>query len=143
MKDITKQPGIIAQNVIVTQSEFSRSMQFIEPLTYNCDFKYDSSVSPDRTTGQGRLHASVIVKDNNNNDVFTITCTVVGIYSADSKSNMGLSEFLANASPAHLVAFVREHIANMSIKAGMPPLVLPPYNIQAMLSKKNHEIENE
>jgi preprotein translocase subunit SecB len=31
----------------------------------------------------------------------------------------------------------------MSIKAGMPPLVLPPYNIQAMLSNNSKEIENK
>lgn len=143
MKDTTKQPGIIAENIIVAQSDFSRVMQFVEPLSYNCEFKYESNVSPENTSGQGRLQATVTVKDNDNNEVFQINCTVVGIYSADSDSNMGLTEFLTNAAPAHLVAFVREHVANMSVKAGIPPLVLPPYNIQAMLSTKKNETENK
>lgn len=134
MKDIMKQPGIIANNVIVVQSDFKRERVFIPPLTYSCEFKYSINVLDNKEEGSGELQAQVIVKDKEDRDVFQISCTVVGSYREESESNMGIEEFLKNAAPAHLVAFVREHIANMSLKSGIPPLVLPPFNIKAMLA---------
>lgn len=133
-KDLTKQPGIIAQNIILVDSSFKRALNFVEPLDFSCDFKYGFSMTQDKQTGQGKLQAKVVVNDNEKKEVFEIECSFVGIYVSTPEPNMELEDFLANSAPAHLVAFIREHVANMSIKAGLPALVLPPYNIMAMLS---------
>ena len=49
------------------------------------------------------------------------------------KSYEELEKFSKVHAPAHLFPFIREIIGNTTMKANIPPLLLPPFNLEAML----------
>jgi preprotein translocase subunit SecB len=65
--------------------------------------------------------------------------TVEGTFTGDAPEE--LKRFAKVNAPAHLFPFVREIIGNTTMKANIPPLLLPPFNISAMVAlqkqKKN------
>ena len=61
--------------------------------------------------------------------------TVEGIFAG--KDYEQLKKFAKVHAIAHLFPFVREIIGNTTMKANMPPLLLPPINLSAIQSEKN------
>jgi preprotein translocase subunit SecB len=68
------------------------------------------------------------------NAPFSLAATIEGTFEcADFEYLKKFSEINA---PAHLFPFLREVVANTSLKAGVSPLLLPPINLAAILSEK-------
>jgi preprotein translocase subunit SecB len=68
------------------------------------------------------------------NAPFSLEATIEGTFEcADFEY---LKKFSEVNAPAHLFPFLREIVANTSLKAGIPPLLLPPINLAAILAGK-------
>jgi len=53
---------------------------------------------------------------------------MLGVFSCPSDPNASIKDFAKINAPAILFPFVREHIATLSMKAGIEPILLQPIN---------------
>lgn len=133
MKDDKQQPNILIRNVILLSSSFERENEFLLPLHAECHFNYEKKINEIGNEGQCVLTANVSFSDSKNESAAKIKCSFVGLFSSEGDQNMSMSEFLEYNAAAHVLPFLREHVANLTIKSGIPPLYLPPYNIMALV----------
>ncbi|MFO7810858.1 MAG: protein-export chaperone SecB, partial [Candidatus Delongbacteria bacterium] len=92
----------------------------------------NNSISPDNKILESELTAEITEKNNN----FKLTCSMVGVFSVEGDtSNMPLKEFAENNAAALIFPYLREHISGITGKAGLQPIILPPTNIIALVSK--------
>ncbi|WP_294822661.1 protein-export chaperone SecB, partial [uncultured Flavobacterium sp.] len=52
----------------------------------------------------------------------------VGVFEIGSEVELPVEKFIQANGPAILFPFLREHIASMSLKANISPILLPPIN---------------
>jgi len=67
-------------------------------------------------------------------EIFAIEASMEGVFEGDN--NDDLQKFSEVHAPAHLFPFIRETIANITLKAGIPPVLLPPMNLLAAAGEK-------
>jgi preprotein translocase subunit SecB len=129
----TKQPGIKFDNVILKQLEFSRKPEIPAKSKLDMNFRAKVSVAPNGKMMTYELACQIedIMKS------FKIKCSLLGFFSVEEgQENMTLDEFAETNAPAMIFPFLREVIVSITTKAGMPPLLLPPINIYAMLKQE-------
>jgi len=127
--------GIRFNNVALTEMYFKRNKSFVPPkdgIPIEIAFRTKNSFSPDKKNLTVVL--SVRLFEKSKNRPFEMEVSVEGTFtSKDHKELLKFSKVLASA---HLFPFVREIIANATMKANIPPLLLPPINLLDSTGKK-------
>lgn len=127
--------GISFQKVRVTELNFKVNPAFVPPkdgIPVDVDFNTKSSLSADKKTLTTQLSARLFQK--NKKAPFTMTVTVEGVFKGASAADLdGFSKIHA---PAHLFPFLREIIGSTTMRANMPPLLLPPVNLTELSTAK-------
>ena len=128
--------GINFIDVALTELDFKLNKNFKPPkkdgIPVGIDVKAKSSFSPDKKNLSVELSVSLFLKENNR--PFSMKVTVEGVFAG--KDYEQLKKFAKVHALAHLFPFVREIIGNTTMKANMPPLLLPPINLSAIQSEK-------
>lgn len=65
---------------------------------------------------------------------FVMKASVEGIFIGNNIDD--LEKFSKVHAPAHLMPFIREIVGTTTMKAGIPPLLLPPMNLSALFDEK-------
>ena len=123
--------GINFVKVALTKLDFKLNKNFKPPkdgIPVDISFKTKSSFSSDKKSFDVEL--SVALFSGKKNGPFSMKVTVAGTFSG--KDYEQLKKFSKVHAPAHLFPFVREIIANATMKANIPPLLLPPINLTAI-----------
>ena len=141
--DKKRQPGISFDGIILAKEEFWR------------DYSVPDEATPD---------ISINVKWNNQSDdwitefsfslclmyekvkVLQLDSTFIGFFSViEGEENIDIEQFMQNHSPALMFPYIREHIATVTQKAGVKPVLLAPVNVLAMMkeAEKLNSIDNE
>jgi preprotein translocase subunit SecB len=127
--------GIRFNSVALTELFFKLNKSFVPPkdgIPIAIAFKTKNSFSPDKKKLTVLL--SVRLFEKTKNRPFDMKVSVEGIFSGkDYKELLKFSKILA---PAHLFPFIREIIGNTTMKANIPPLLLPPVKLLAVRGKK-------
>jgi preprotein translocase subunit SecB len=127
--------GIQFNSVALAELFFKLNKSFVLPkdgIPIEIVFRTKNSFSPDKKKLTVLLSVKLFEKSKNR--PFEMEVSVEGIFSGkDYKELLKFSKILA---PAHLFPFIREIIGNTTMKANMPPLLLPPVNLLAVRSKK-------
>ena len=127
--------GISFIQVTVTELDFMLNKKFRLskkgiPVDIGLDMK--KSFSRDKKTLTTVLRALLFSKTKNS--PFKMNVSVEGVFiGANPKELKKFSEIHA---PAHLMPFLREIIGNTTMKANIPPLLLPPFNVSEIFKKK-------
>lgn len=133
--DTGKQPGIRFDNVILRELTFTRKAEILAQAELKIDFQTSSSISPDNT----QLVHDITCEVNETGGSFNIKCSMVGIFSIVSgEANMDLELFAKENAPALMLPFIREVIASTTLRAGVPPIMLPPLNVHALQKTQSH-----
>ena len=136
--DKNKQPGISFDGIILKELVFSRKEGYSDKPVL--DMQLGSSVSFSPKKDKLVYEMSCEVKDES--EFFNIKCTMIGFFSViEGKENMGLQEYSNINAPAAIFPYIREIIASTSIRAEIPPVVIPPTNLN--LLKREPEINSE
>lgn len=131
--DKEKQPGIRFDNVIMRELTFARKPEVLPQSELKIDFQTSSSISPDKT----QLVHDITCEVSDLGGSFNIKCSMVGFFSIISgEANMDLELFAKENAPALMLPFIREVIASTTLRAGVPPIMLPPLNVHAMVKTK-------
>jgi len=125
--------GISFVKVTLTELNFKLNKNFQLPkkgVPVEIDVKTKNSFSPDKKTLVSTL--SIKLFSTTKNRPFSMKVTVEGTFTGASAEE--LKRFSKANAPAHLFPFVREIIGNTTMKTNIPPLLLPPLNISAMVA---------
>ena len=119
--------GFKVESILLTESQFSRKG--------NIDFS-NSKQEVSFETGVGTKGSVVNVKltttvTNKLQDEvqYKIEVTMVGVFKRNGESEIKDNEEFGRVNGAAIIfPFVREHIANIALKAGLGSIILPPVN---------------
>lgn len=129
-------PGISFIKVSVTELDFKLNKQFKLPkdgIPVELGFTLKNSFSKDKKTLTVIL--STLLFHKTKNPPFQMKASVEGIFTGNDYKE--LEQFSKINAPAHLFPFIREVIGNTTLKANIPPLLLPPFNISEILKASN------
>ncbi|MDR1836640.1 MAG: protein-export chaperone SecB [Treponema sp.] len=136
--DKAKQPGISFDDVILKELVFSRKEGYSDKPVLNMQLGSSESFSPN----EDKLVYEMSCEVKDEGELFNIKCTMIGFFSViEGKENMGLREYSNINAPAAIFPYIREIIASTSIRAEIPPVVIPPTNLN--LLKRSPEINSE
>ena len=83
---------------------------------------------------------SINESDKNNSSGINIKITMVGAFEIDDNSQFPIEQFANINAPAIIFPFIREHLASLTMKAGInPPILLPPINFVKMAEEQNRK----
>lgn len=125
------------QHVLLFESFFKRLPQIniSEPT-----FSSDISINIDTNVNDNILSISLTLNyragiDKETNEI-EAKVLMMGIFECPTETDNQLSveTFSKINAPAILFPFVREHLASVSMKAGMNPILLPPVNFVKLAS---------
>jgi len=122
-------------SVILTQLTFELNRKFTMPTGgVRVDASFDVKRVFDKR--KNRLITSLTIElfKKIKNPPFFLEATIEGTFECADFDN--LKKFAQINAPAHLFPFLREIVGNTSLRAGIPPLLLPPINLATMLSEK-------
>lgn len=132
--DTTKPPQITTDAIILLESNFIRYPENPSVLVPTIEIAYESTLI-DQRTGHGLLTviASGVAQDSGHK-VFESRIRFLGVFlTEDDNPNLPLEDFLKVHAPAHIYPYAREFLTSLSTRSGMPPLILPPLNMAALL----------
>lgn len=131
--DVTKQPGISFDGIILVKESFWRDVNV--PDSSKVELNVDMKLNITEGVSTNQLATTLLMK-NDGHDVLKLETTFVGLFSVNpSEKNMNMEKYLQTNSAALMFPFVREHIAIISQKAGVGPILLPPINIIAVINQ--------
>jgi len=132
--------GINFVGLALTELHFKVNRNFKKPkdgIRVEIDVKTRKRFSPDRKTLDFTL--SFILFQRTRNKPFDMKVSVEGTFKGDDP--IEIKKFSKINAQAHLFPFVREIIGTTTMRANIPPLLLPPFNLAAMLSEKKSAAE--
>jgi len=136
--DKNKPPGISFDDVILKELVFSRKEGYSDKPVLNMQLGSNESFSPN----EDKLVYEMSCEVKDEGELFNIKCTMIGFFSViEGKENMGLREYSNINAPAAIFPYIREIIASTSIRAEIPPVVIPPTNLN--LLRREPEITSE
>lgn len=125
-------------NVRVVEIDFKLNKDFNsndKEIKVSLDFKIKNIFSEKDQILTTMLTAEIFKKEKT--PPFTLKAIIEGIYKGEIKA---LKEFSKIHAPAHIFPYLRELISNITIRAGIPPLILPPINLHKVMESKNKKI---
>jgi len=125
--------GINFIEIVLTELSFKLNKDFKPPkdgLPVAIDVKTRRSFSPNKKNLSVEL--SVVLFPKEKNRPLSMKVTVEGLFTG--KDYEQLKKFSKVNALAILFPFVREIIGNATMRANLPPLLLPPINFAAILT---------
>jgi preprotein translocase subunit SecB len=115
--------GFRINNLILLESKFKR----INNVQFE-DLNIDTEVSVNNNIISVAETVSV-KKTHNNTEQFSFLVKMVGIFECIGESQLKDYEKFGKINGAAIIfPYIREHITNLSMKAGLGPIILPPVN---------------
>ena len=135
--DDTKQPGIRVKRIFLKSLHFNlnEKVKIEKPLKYSLGVDFEHALSPDNKTLIANLKVDCM--KGVENPPFELVVSLVGIFEQTAQSNMQLDDYAREMASALLMPFAREIIANITSRIPLPPLLLPPINIRALIKKQS------
>lgn len=133
-----KKSGFSVESIILTESSFNRKGKI--------DFK-DSEQAVSFETGVGSKEnivnvklTTTVINKYQNEEQYIIKVTMVGVFKRTGDSTIKDNEQFGRINGAAIIfPFVREHIANIAMKAGLGSLILPPVNFTKVNVSSNKQ----
>jgi preprotein translocase subunit SecB len=133
--DKNKQPGVSFDGVFVKSLHFERNPQIIEKPNLQLNLTHGVGISEDKHSLTIEITADITDRDSN---AFSLKATIVGMFSVMvGQENMSLEDFAKVSGPALVLPYVREIVANTTLRGGIRPVMIPPFNLQAIVEPQN------
>lgn len=120
-------PGINFIQVSLAELDFKLKKFKLPKEGIPVDLRLDIKKSFSRDKKTLTVVLSSVLFQRTKNAPFKMKVSVEGIFAGDDHKE--LKKFSEVHAPAHLMPFLREIIGNTTMKANIPPLLLPPLNV--------------
>ena len=98
------------------------------PLIPKINLSKTEQFTEDKTRVRVDLTTELLV-ESNNITIFKVRVVMGGQFRIEHSANsLPIDDFININAPAIIFPFIREHIANLSIKSLLPAILLPPIN---------------
>lgn len=127
-------------NIILIESSFKREPQIDfdnQSLHNNINIDVQNS-----TKNSNILYVTVIMDFDtsiDNKKFISSKIKMLGVFEFGEKLPLSLDNFANINAPAIIFPFIREHLSNVSMKAGIKPILLPPINFVKLAKDKKKE----
>lgn len=123
-------------NVLLIESTFKRAS--------NIDFSSDNvhnniDIDIQNSTTENILGVTVTLKFSTvieGEEMISSEIKMAGNFEFSKTTNIPLENFGNINAPAIIFPFIREHLSNVSMKAGIQPILLPPVNFVNLAKNK-------
>ena len=133
-----KQPGIKFENIFLVEENFRRQAQVSQNLEIKLDFNVERHF--DENHGHISLKTILMLINEKKETEVELDFSYVAVFrEIEGSENMKMTDFLEKNAPALMFPYIRQHIHNKTTISGLKPLILPPVNIVALLSKKQEK----
>lgn len=120
--------GFRINNLLLLESNFKRinNVQFDNKDVPQLNIKTEVRV-------QGKIISVVetvtLTQTRDNNEQFSFMIKMAGVFECIGESELTNYEEFGKVNGAAIIfPYIREHITNLSVKAGLGPIILPPVN---------------
>ncbi len=139
---------------MINNQENDSGYQFLSVVLLESYFNRISSVTTDTTQIDANINidSSSQTQDNMINVILILTflsknkislnkeieakIKMVGKFVKSGESKLDSQIFAQQNAPAIMFPYLREHLSNLSLRAGIPPIILPPINFVALEKTK-------
>lgn len=139
MENIKKtKSGFSVESILLTESQFSRKAN-IDFANSKQEVTFETGVGSKDNIVNVELTTSVINKLQDEVQ-YKIEVTIVGVFKRDGESKITNNDDFGRINGAAIIfPFVREHIANIALKAGLGSIILHPVNFTEVNKDKNKQ----
>ncbi len=140
--DITKQPGILLNGVILEKSFFQREANIPDSFKNRLSF----AIQPILSSDNKELNLFVTCTINDKKSPIFGEFTYIGVFSVDTKEpNLPFEKFLESGSAlAILLPYLREEVSSRMLKANLPQFSsLPIFNAVQIMKELNDKPRNK
>lgn len=135
--DKNRQPGIDFERIILEKVNLELNPNYIQT---NEDMVVDLYVNVARKLDKSqrllKLNLEVSFFKETENPPLRASVLAAGYFSVKKDEDFEkLKEFSQIQAPAIVFPFVREALANLTMKTGYPPLLIPPMNLVSLIGK--------
>lgn len=125
------------KHIILIESHFKRVPNFTGKSEIESGINFSINHESKDNTLAVELAVTFKAGDEpeNNPDV-EATVKVLGVFLFSEVPEQGLEKFSEINAAAIIFPFAREHLASVSLKAGIPPILLPPVNFVKLYEEK-------
>jgi preprotein translocase subunit SecB len=146
--DKSKDANILVNAVLLEKLEFNRKPVISRSLMAESEpgkddimnLQIDSRISRSLNADKTKLIVKFQMLVEDKEQTIKALCGMVGIFSQIKEGSVNLEEYSKIHAPSLLFPYIRENISNVTMKAGMSPIVLPPMNLVKLISESK-EIE--
>lgn len=127
--------GFEINGIILLESNFRRTPEV--EFSDGTDDDLDISVNVDTTGNMVVVEETVsFIRRFEEIEQVTIVVKMVGLFEKiGDESSLKIENFANVNGPAIIFPFIREHISNLSLKAGIGAIVIPPINFEKRRNK--------
>ena len=128
-----KKSGFRVRSIVLTESHFDRVAN-VDCEEAHKDIRFETGVGANGNIINVRLKTLVICKKEDV-EQYRIEVSMVGVFERFGDSQIASNEEFGRVNGAAIIfPFVREHISNIAMKAGIGSLILPPVNFSGKFS---------
>lgn len=155
METKKNKPDIFFENVIVEKIDFERTSNLPDYLFDETKFDAEKlsvkstierAITQEKNRLAIRFKVEIFLKDELEKKAksFHVICAVIGFFSERSKvqDSMTLEQFALYNAPAFVLPYVREAISDITMRAGMKPIMLPPINVFDVVDRVEKKDKN-
>lgn len=133
-----KKSGFKVVSILLTNSSFSRNGK-INFQNSEQEVSFETGVGSKGNFVNVKL-TTIVLNKYEGVEQYKIEVSMVGVFERTGESEIADNEKFGRINGAAIIfPFIREHIANIALKAGLGSLILPPVNFTKMNSKSNNQ----
>lgn len=139
MTDTSKQPGIEIAQIFLERVSFSHRDDYLlisastKPNVGEVNIQIERGLSKDSTKGLLRVTVGTVPE---NNPVYNFEVSMVGLFKTkEGDENLPLNDFLRVNGVATLYPFLRQAVAEITLKGRFGPIWMSPFNVTVLAEK--------
>lgn len=126
-------------NILLIESAFKRAPKIdlsSENVNNNIDIDIKNSTTENTLGVIVTLKFNTVIEDE---EVISSVIKMAGNFGFSKNTNILVEDFGKINAPAIIFPFIREHLSNVSMKAGIQPIILPPINFVNLAKEKKNK----
>lgn len=146
MVDPTKQPGLRVEQIFLVESQFSHREDFLalpsdtKPAEAGIEVSLRLLGEP---SGRGAGLSLRVESNNDSTALYRFVVEMMALVAAEpGQENIPPAQYVMEAGATLLFPFIRETLANLSMRGRFGPIWLKPFNVRIAIQQLTRDSEN-
>lgn len=136
--DKKKQPGIHFNSIILVESNFFRDTNVPNDMKTEVSVSVGNNVNQEKTQCNVDMTFELTGRTSIDEVCLKIKSRFIAFFKTEEdKCNMEIEKFANENAPVLMIPYIREYLSNVTSRAGIETIILPPINIFALMNKED------